>query len=552
MLKTSFWSRIDRFGRISFLRRVISSKVSGRRLTLDDDDFDFADDDLDDSALEPYRTLIGHAARAGWRMTPPSPPKALEEAQRKILDETLLTTRRKHTQATLLQMVQNQQGLRDRRERERRRVYQNKPYTKQDEEEDKATPMILYGPEQAIALVQHRLYPQFAMAKRVLAESSSLVPAFRPKRILDFGTGCGSASAAAWDIYGDSIEWFHLIDASKTMRETSEMLLKELVKKSKDDTDEQKVTVPSTRITLSAQMTTDSEGTFDLSLASFTLSELPDSSSILAAAALLYEKLRPGGLLVILEPGTPDGFANIRMVRNMLIDCCPDDAEDACQILAPCTHNGPCPMERNYGNRRERRAAKRERNVAIEDSDEPDDDGDDGDDDEELSSTRIGFCSFVQTMSGGTSRRRGEKLSYLVVRKRNDNNEEEDRDDWSSINLPDHLRRRLVVNTDQPMHTHLQNEAEELRTKYLSSEADELGLEFVRSAASRVSYGRIIEAPKKKKGHVLIDCCVEGRIERHKIPKSLNTVAPGLYGAARKSRWGGYWIPTEATEANDL
>ena len=209
-------------------------------------------------------------------------------------------------------------------------------------------------------------------------------------------------------------------------------------------------------------------------------------------------------------------------------------------------------MERNYGNRRERRAAKRERNVAIKDSDESDDDGDDGDDDEELSSTRIGFCSFVQTMSGGTSRRRGEKLSYLVVRKRNDNNEEEDRDDWTSINLPDHLRRRLVVNTDQPMHTHLQNEAEELRTKYLSSEADELGLEFVRSAASRVSYGRIIEAPKKKKGHVLIDCCVEGRIERHKIPKSLNTVAPGLYGAARKSRWGGYWIPTEATEANDL
>lgn len=534
-------------------RRVFSSSFSTTpslvktRTAAGLDDLDLDDDfhveeEEEDSVEEPYKALLELPARAAWRMTPTSPPPALGHAQRLILDAATSSSsrRRKQTQATLLQMMEAQQALRDRRERERKRAVRNKTYTKHDERQDANTPLLVYGPEQAMAAVQHRLYPQFAMMKRVLLEAKSLLPTFRPTRVLDFGVGCGSASAASWDVFDSSVDWMHLIDASTTMREVAESLLKGMVEYQGETNDDEKTEASpaprpaAPRITTSAHMSTDSDNVFDLCMASFTMSDLPDSTSILTSAALLYEKLRPGGLLIVLEPGTPDGFANIRMIRNMLLDCCPSDAEDACQIVAPCTHNGPCPLERKYTNRKESPRIPRK-----------------GEADEELDESkdgrRVGFCSFVQTMPGGSVRRRGEKLSYLVVQKCVEVKEE---DSWDSFNLPDLLKRQFRVTSEaQPMHPHLEKEATDLRNRYLESDEDDLGFELLRGR--RQAFGRIIQAPKKKKGHVLIDCCVNGGIERHRIPKSMNSVAPGIYGAARKSRWGGLWVPTAETKAKD-
>eukprot|EP00977_Amphora_coffeiformis_P014728 scaffold4201_cov178-Amphora_coffeaeformis.AAC.23 len=539
--------------RVAWIRqgRKLSAVPSSRLPRTLDDDFDdiFDEDDdadADESSSETYKALLSFSARASWRMTPHSLPLSLQEAQRHILDNTPLSTRKKQTLPTLNSMIDGHVALRERRERERRRIFQNKKYSKQDEKQDHEAPTLLYGPEQAVASVKHRLHPHFSMTKRVLMESTSLVPSFQPKRVLDFGTGCGSAAAASWDVFGKSLDWFHLIDASKTMREVSETLLKETVSYEEGDDAEKKADRSMPRITTSAHMSTDSDSAFDLCLSSFTMTELPTTSCVLSAAALMYEKLRPGGLLVVLEPGTPDGFANIRTIRNMLLDCCPD-GEDACQIIAPCTHNGPCPMERNYGNRKERSMARKAFNSNANKSESGEDDEDE--DDEVQGTTRLGFCSFVQTLSGGTTRRRGEKLSYLVVQKGQQDSDGKNPDKWETTNLPDHLQRRLSVDPDHSMHQQLEQEAESLRAQYLQSKDDELGLEFLRGATNRRSFGRIIQAPNKKKGHVMIDCCVERGIERHKVPKSLNAMAPGLYGVARKSRWGGFWIPTEKTAA---
>jgi ribosomal protein RSM22 (predicted rRNA methylase) len=80
-----------------------------------------------------------------------------------------------------------------------------------------------------------------------------------------------------------------------------------------------------------------------------------------------------------------------------------------------------------------------------------------------------------------------------------------------------------------------------LEARYLDSDADDLGLELLQGDANRSSYGRIIRAPMKKRGHVYIDYCgAPGRLMRARITKSLDySVAPGIYTAARKARWGG-------------
>merc|ERR1711935_900399 len=88
--------------------------------------------------------------------------------------------------------------------------------------------------------------------------------------------------------------------------------------------------------------------------------------------------------------------------------------------------------------------------------------------------------------------------------------------------------------------------ARDLNSRYTGSENDDLGLELLQGEEKRQSMGRIVRAPIKKKGHVYIDYCAgPGRIIRSRVTKALsNSIAPGIYAAARKSRWGGLWPDT--------
>ena len=54
-----------------------------------------------------------------------------------------------------------------------------------------------------ICSLKHRLLPNYIITKRVLAETQSLLGLnnFRPRKIVDFGMGVGSASASALDYF---------------------------------------------------------------------------------------------------------------------------------------------------------------------------------------------------------------------------------------------------------------------------------------------------------------------------------------------------------------
>ena len=112
-----------------------------------------------------------------------------------------------------------------------------------------------------------------------------------------------------------------------------------------------------------------------------------------------------------------------------------------------------------------------------------------------------------------------------------------------------------------------------MEDEFLNSTQDTLGLEMLHGDARRKGWGRLIRAPLKKKGHVLLDYCSvgctggnsdcsskngtiekqysssgnyhsdgQGRIIRQKISRGWSARnAPGCYSAARKARWGGLW-----------
>ena len=86
-----------------------------------------------------------------------------------------------------------------------------------------------------------------------------------------------------------------------------------------------------------------------------------------------------------------------------------------------------------------------------------------------------------------------------------------------------------------------------------------MGLELLHGEERRKGWGRLIRAPLKRKGHILLDYCSaggcskscgkngnvddgKGRIIRQKVSRGWSArVAPGSYSAARKARWGGMW-----------
>ena len=508
-----------------------------------------------------------------------------------------------------------------------------------------STHPVYYGYDETLATLKHRLEPNFAITKRVLSECQSLLGGemiairdsdndnegsrsdavhgqeyshhWKPKRILDFGIGCGSASAAAIDLFGSddtattnskapssAIEWVHGIDPSRTMRECSKKLIEDMTKghnnhhhaPAEDSVDY--TPPPTPRITFSNSLTPSPDesssssspqggGSFDLALFVYTASDLPDVGSCLAAAAMAFEKLKPNGVFVMIEPGTPDGFNSTRAVRNMLLDCCPPhdpefEWEDRCHIIAPCTHNGSCPMERHKKNffSRSKPIGKLGHDLPQELGNE---EGDGGDSDDEhtndadhsqnnsnrafddydrdhvellasghkMSETdafNSSFCSFVHSLPGD-SRKKGEKFSYLVAQKQRFRRPNVcGGDPFRHDNVTELLTDALdaaSLRADGLAHRTFES-AQDLRSRYIESENDDLGLELLQGEEKRGSMGRIVRAPIKKKGHVYIDYCASpGRIIRSRVTKAMsNGVAPGIYAAARKSRWGGLWPDT--------
>jgi ribosomal protein RSM22 (predicted rRNA methylase) len=504
-----------------------------------DDEFSgsMGGDEDEEFGNAPWKTMLEMPARATWRVSTARLPTHLADAQDKLLNETYQTKKQLHK--AYEDVMSTHKSLVNRRERERMRIVENTKYKDKEKKRDEAVHPVFYGPDETLANFKFRLHPNYEVTKRVLDECKSLIgrDMWSPKRVIDFGMGCGSASAASMDVW-DDIEWIHGVDPSQTMREGAKAFLDDLSAQAQAE----QRTVP--RITQAAHLSAEASSTaFDLALFAYTATELPHGDSTLAAAAILWGKLRPGGIFVMIEPGTPDGFSSVRTVRNMLLDCCrPDgqvDGEEECHILAPCTHNGACPMERFAINRR----GQDDEDISGDESEE-DENGDEKDE----AATRTGFCSFVQTMPG-KSRSKGEKFSYIVAQKRICGESWEEPHPFDDVDITDLLIRTKAATSGGVVGVsstgdleRLQRDALEVESRFLDSDGDHLGLELLRGDRKRSSFGRIIQAPKKRKGHVLIDCCVgPGEIVTHIIPKSLSKAAPGVYAAARKSRWGGYW-----------
>jgi len=177
----------------------------------------------------------------------------------------------------------------------------------------------------ALAYAIVRMPATYAAVRTALAQAVDVIPGFRPGSILDVGAGPGTASWAAFDAW-PSLQDVTLIDANPHL-----LALANAFRQSPAAPD---VSLSVRRDSLAALRDAD---TADVVMGSYIFAELGG-----AAMIATLEKLwgLSGRVLIIVEPGTPDGFRRILACRETLL------ARGA-QIIAPCSHEGHCPLAAN-------------------------------------------------------------------------------------------------------------------------------------------------------------------------------------------------------------
>lgn len=173
------------------------------------------------------------------------------------------------------------------------------------------------------AYLTARLPATFAVNVRVMGEVAELLPNFAPASMADVGAGPGTAGwagVAQWP----SVNRVEQVEASAPFA----ALLREMNGAS--------------GLPALASATVRDEGVAqwrpearsDLVVASYVLAEIRHEAIAQTVKALWVATAQ---VLVLIEPGTPEGFARILAARKSLLG-------QGAQVVGPCTHQAACPM----------------------------------------------------------------------------------------------------------------------------------------------------------------------------------------------------------------
>jgi ribosomal protein RSM22 (predicted rRNA methylase) len=143
---------------------------------------------------------------------------------------------------------------------------------------------------------------------------------FAPASLLDIGAGPGTATWAAAEAF-PSLHSFTLLDANDELRK----LALDLARDSGRDI---------SYLHGDARASLAKAEPADLVVASYVIGEMSEAERT-SLAALTWEKTRD--TLLVIEPGTPAGYARIITIRQQLIAA-------GAHVAAPCPHDGPCPL----------------------------------------------------------------------------------------------------------------------------------------------------------------------------------------------------------------
>ncbi|QPF86348.1 SAM-dependent methyltransferase [Bradyrhizobium genosp. L] len=174
----------------------------------------------------------------------------------------------------------------------------------------------------ALAYALARMPATYAAVVASLNALTKIRPDFAPSSLLDVGAGPGTATWAAAQAFS-SLQRFTLLDANSALRTLATALFRDSTR------------LGDTTYDLGqARALLDKAGPADLVIASYMIGELGDAERMALAESLWS---RTTDTLLVVEPGTPAGYARIISLRARLIAA-------GAHVAAPCPHDGACPL----------------------------------------------------------------------------------------------------------------------------------------------------------------------------------------------------------------
>jgi ribosomal protein RSM22 (predicted rRNA methylase) len=176
---------------------------------------------------------------------------------------------------------------------------------------------------EALAYALARMPATYAAVAASLNALYEIRPDFAPKSLLDVGAGPGTVTWAAAEAFS-SLNHFTLIDPNRALRALALELF-----------------TGSTRLRdvryecgeARAALATSEPA--DIVTVSYMIGEINEAERV-ALGELIWTKTRDA--LLVVEPGTPAGYARIIALREQLIAA-------GAHVVAPCPHDAECPLQ---------------------------------------------------------------------------------------------------------------------------------------------------------------------------------------------------------------
>jgi ribosomal protein RSM22 (predicted rRNA methylase) len=174
----------------------------------------------------------------------------------------------------------------------------------------------------ALSYALARMPATYAAVTASLNALCEIIPDFAPATLLDVGAGPGTTIWAAAETF-PSLRSFALLDTNDALRSLALSLFSESFRLSEVSYERGEAG--------SALAKADAA---DLVIASYMIGEL-GAAEQKTLAELMWQKTRD--TLLVVEPGTPAGYARIMALRERLIAA-------GAHVAAPCPHDDKCPL----------------------------------------------------------------------------------------------------------------------------------------------------------------------------------------------------------------
>jgi ribosomal protein RSM22 (predicted rRNA methylase) len=171
------------------------------------------------------------------------------------------------------------------------------------------------------AYLATRLPATYAAISRVIELVAEVNPDFAPRSLLDIGAGPGTASWATLERW-PGLDEITMVERDGRFAEIAENLAKTSTQPA----------MMNARISRSDMGGV--AGKTELVVAAYVFAEQPEA---LAKELALRLWSATEGILIIVEPGTPDGFGRMRAAREALLGA-------GAFMVAPCTQANGCPI----------------------------------------------------------------------------------------------------------------------------------------------------------------------------------------------------------------